>query len=79
MGAVYAVFDELRQEEIAIKVLLPHWIQSTEARDRFIKEARVASSLSHPRIVRVFNIEQEGQRTFLSMELLEGGKRFASA
>jgi hypothetical protein len=72
MGQVFAAFDRVRQEELAIKVLLPHLLAEPQARERFLNEARIASSLSHPGIVRVFDVHQTGGLTFLTMELLKG-------
>ena len=58
MGAVFAAFDRFRNEEIAIKVLLPHLLADPKARERFLNEAKIASSLSHPGIVRVYDVQQ---------------------
>ncbi len=72
MGAVFAALDRVRQEDVALKVLLPHLLADPQARERFLNEARVASSLSHPGIVRVFDVHQTAGLTFLTMELLAG-------
>lgn len=72
MGVVYAAFDRVRQEEVAVKVLLPHLLRSPDARARFGNEIAVATRLSHPRIVRVFDVHEAGGQTFLTMELLTG-------
>ncbi len=72
MGAVFAAFDRTRGEEIAIKVLLPGLVSNEGARDRFLTEGKLSSSLSHPNIVRVFDVQQDGPLHFLTMELLEG-------
>lgn len=72
MGAVYRAFDRNRNEEIAIKVLLPHLLSHQVARERFLVEAKVASSLSHPNIVNVFDVQRDGRNDFLTMELLHG-------
>jgi len=72
MGAVFAAFDRVREEEVAVKVLLPHLLADPQARERFLNEARIASSLSHPGIIRVFDVHQTGGLTFLTMELLSG-------
>jgi serine/threonine protein kinase len=72
MGAVYLAFDRNRREDIAIKVLLPHLLAHPQARDRFFAEAKIASSLSHPNIVNVFDVQKDGQYDFLTMELLKG-------
>ena len=72
MGAVFAAFDRVRDEEIAVKVLLPHLLADPKARERFLNEAKVAGGLSHPNIVRVFDVQQTAGLTFLTMERLQG-------
>ena len=72
MGVVYAARDQLREEEVALKVMREHLIRDPLARERFVNEARVASSISHPGIVRVYDIHQTSKITFLTMELLNG-------
>jgi len=72
MGAVYRAFDANRKEEIAVKVLLPHLLSNLQARERFLTEAKIASSLSHPNIVNVFDVQKDGGNDFLTMELLKG-------
>ena len=72
MGAVYRAFDQNRQQEIAIKVLLPHLVKSDKARERFLNEARLSSDLSHPNIVNVYDVQFDGDYAFITMELLEG-------
>ena len=73
MGAVYRAYDKNRDKDIAIKVLLPHLLASGPARERFLNEARLASEMSHPHIVTVFDVQQDGPHFFLTMELLRGG------
>lgn len=72
MGAVYHAFDQSKQENIAVKVLLPALVKNERARSRFMDEARISASLSHPGIVNVFDVQQEDDYLFLTMELLEG-------
>jgi len=72
MGAVYAAFDKNRQEEIAVKVLLPRLVAKEDARQRFLNEAKIGSSLSHPGVVRVHDIQQDADLWFITMELLKG-------
>ena len=72
MGAVYHAFDTTRNEDIAIKVLLPHMVSSQRAKERFLNEARISSKLSHPNIVNVFDVQEDGDKLFLTMELLDG-------
>ena len=72
MGQVFAAFDRVRNEEVALKVLLPHLLADPEARGRFLNKARIASNITHPSIVRVYDIHQTERLTFLTMERLKG-------
>lgn len=72
MGAVYRAYDRNRAEDIAIKIMLPALMQNERARERFLSEARLSSRLSHPNIVNVFDVQQDGDFYFLTMELLHG-------
>jgi formylglycine-generating enzyme required for sulfatase activity/serine/threonine protein kinase len=72
MGAVYHAFDHTKQEDIALKVLLPALMQNERARQRFLDEARISARLSHPNIVNVHDVQQDGDFFFLTMELLHG-------
>jgi serine/threonine-protein kinase len=72
MGAVYRARRLLLGDEVAIKVVLPDLTTST-ARERFLRESRVAASLRHPAVVAIldFDMPPTGQ-PFLVMELLNG-------
>jgi serine/threonine protein kinase len=72
MGSVYAARDRLKEEDVAIKVLRPDLLFSTAAKERFLAEARVSCSLSHPNIVRVHDVGVSGDHYYLSMERLKG-------
>ena len=74
MGAVYRAHDRTWGEEVALKVVLPSVTGHIRARERFLDEARLASTLSHPNIVKVFDGKSDGDYVFMSMELLEGGR-----
>ncbi|HEY1277503.1 MAG TPA: protein kinase [Thermoleophilaceae bacterium] len=67
MGAVYRARHVESGEEVALK----HLIEQRSAR-RFVAEARLLSSLSHPRVVRVLDHFAEDERHYLVMELVEG-------
>ncbi len=73
MGTVYKAQDLKLDRLVALKFLPPELGRDPEARDRFIHEAKAASSLQHPNICVVFDIDEtdDGQ-TFISMECLEG-------
>jgi formylglycine-generating enzyme required for sulfatase activity len=72
MGAIFRAYDRNRAEDIAIKIMLPALMQHDHARERFLSEARLSSRLSHPNIVNVFDVQQDGDYVFLTMELLQG-------
>ena len=72
MGSVYAARDRLKDEDVAIKVLRPDLLFSAAAKERFLAEARVSCSLSHPNIVRVHDVGVSGDHYYLSMERLRG-------
>ena len=72
MGNVYAARDRLKDEDVAIKVLRQDLLFSTAAKDRFLAEAKVSCNLSHPNIVRVYDVGQSGSYYYFSMERLKG-------
>jgi tRNA A-37 threonylcarbamoyl transferase component Bud32 len=72
MGNVYAARDRLKNEDVAIKVLRQDLLFSTLAKERFLAEAKVSCSLSHPNIVRVHDVGVSGDYYYLSMERLKG-------
>ncbi|MFI5298360.1 MAG: serine/threonine-protein kinase, partial [Polyangiales bacterium] len=77
MGAVYEAMQEDLGRRVAIKVLLPEVIASSddaEALRRFAREARAAAALHHPNIVAVtdFSPGDATAPAFLVMELLQG-------
>ena len=72
MGEVYKARDTRLARTVAVKVLPPHLTLSQEARQRFEREAKAISRLSHPHICALFDVGQQDGTDFLVMELLEG-------
>jgi serine/threonine-protein kinase len=73
MGEVWAARNELTGRDFAIKFLLKEFAHSSEAFERFVREAEIAGKLQHPSVVDVFDIAQtEEGRPFIVMELLNG-------
>jgi hypothetical protein len=72
MGNVYAARDRLKEQDVAIKVLRQDLQFSIAAKDRFLAEAKVSCSLSHPNIVRVHDVGISGGLYYFSMERLKG-------
>ncbi len=72
MGAVYRARRTLLGDEVAIKVVLGDHGEGP-ARDRFLRESRVAASLRHPSIVSILDFDMPpGGQPYLVMELLSG-------
>ncbi len=72
MGEVYRARDTRLSREVAVKVLPSQSAPTPEARERFEREARTISQLSHPHICVLHDVGREGQTEYLVMELLEG-------
>ena len=72
MGEVYRAVDTRLERPVALKVLAPSVAAGTDGRQRFDREARAISRLTHPHICTLFDIGREAGRDFLVMELLEG-------
>jgi serine/threonine protein kinase/Tol biopolymer transport system component len=73
MGEVYRARDRRLDRQVAIKVLPQALTGSSQALERFQREARAASALNHPNICTVHDVgETSDHRQFLVMELLEG-------
>jgi len=72
MGEVYRARDSRLERTVAIKVLPDHLSASDEIKQRFEREARVISSLSHPNICTLYDVGHDDGVDFLVMEHLEG-------
>ena len=72
MGEVYKARDTRLERSVAIKTLSPLLSASPESRQRFEREAKTISQLSHPHICALHDVGREGDTEYLVMELLEG-------
>ena len=72
MGVVYLARDVQLDRDVAIKVLPTHLARDPEARDRFVREARLAAGLSHPHIVPIHRVSQTDGFVFFVMSYVEG-------
>ncbi len=72
MGVVYKARDTRLGRTVAVKVLPPHLSSSPDMRERFEREARTISQISHPHICALYDVNREGETEYLVMEYLEG-------
>jgi serine/threonine-protein kinase len=75
MGVVYLGKDPKINRDVAIKTLRYEEIdveQVPEIKTRFFREAEAAGKLSHPNIVRVYDVGEDNDIAYMAMEFLEG-------
>jgi len=72
MGVVYLAREVSLERPVAIKLLTTGLGERTEARERFIREARISARLSHPNIVPVHSVEDHGEDVFFVMAFIDG-------
>ena len=72
MGEVYRARDTRLDRAVAIKILPAALAADPQFRERFDREARAISQLTHPHICTLFDVGEHEGTAFLVMELLEG-------
>lgn len=76
MGVVWSGYDELLHRSVAVKeVRRPPGMPDDEVdalRERTLREARAIASLSHPNVITVYDVVQQGGAPYVVMELMSG-------
>lgn len=72
LSIIYRGYDPSIGRMLAIKTLRPEYASQADYRERFLAEARIAGTLSHPGIVTIFDVGTQDGEPFIAMELLKG-------
>jgi len=73
MGLVLQARDDLLQREVAVKVILPQYLSADPAAGlRFLREAEIVATLTHPHIIRVLDAGLDAGVAFLAFEYVQG-------
>ncbi|NUM36145.1 MAG: protein kinase [Candidatus Brocadiae bacterium] len=72
VGVVYRAFDTKLKRHVALKVLTYSQIANQDQIERFLEEAKSASSLDHPNIITIYEVGKEGEYHYIAMQLIEG-------
>src|SRR5215510_16401211 len=76
MGVVYHAIDPHIGRPVAIKTIELNTIRKPEEqerlRERLVREARSAGILSHPGIVTIYDVDQQGDLAYIAMEYVDG-------
>ena len=72
MGFVFKARHIALDKIVALKVLMPELRASQELRERFIREARIASAIEHPNVVPIYGTGETGEYQYIVMQYLEG-------
>ncbi|MBV9105083.1 MAG: SUMF1/EgtB/PvdO family nonheme iron enzyme [Verrucomicrobia bacterium] len=77
MGVTYKAFDKNLYCFVALKVITASLLDSENAAERFLREARVAARLRHRNVASVFHLGKHGDSYFYAMEFIDGETVFA--
>jgi Tol biopolymer transport system component len=74
MGEVYLARDLVLDRSVALKILPPNVAADADRLQRFVREAKAVSALSHSNIAQVYELGTEGGTHFIVMEHVAGSR-----
>lgn len=72
MAVVYKAFDNIDNRIVAVKILKDEYLTNEEFRRRFKNESKAIAVLSHPNIVKVYDVSYGDRLQYIVMEYVEG-------
>lgn len=72
MGKIYRVFDKKIEQEVALKLLRPEITADVNTIKRFRRELKFARNISHRNVCRMYDLGEEGNAHFITMEYISG-------
>jgi Tol biopolymer transport system component/tRNA A-37 threonylcarbamoyl transferase component Bud32 len=72
-SAVYRAEQPWLDRRVALKVLSPELAEDRVARERFLRECRLAASLDHPSIIPIYDAGEAQGEVYIAMRYVEGG------
>lgn len=72
MGEVYVGFDDKLERKVAVKAIGSRFRLDSQAKARFLREARILSQLEHPSICKIYDYIEGEENDFLVLEFIEG-------
>ncbi len=72
MADVYLAYDTILKREVAVKILKSDMADDDTALERFKREAGAVTQLSHPNIVDVYDVGDDGDKHYIVMEYIRG-------
>lgn len=72
MGEVYLVFDPVCERNVALKCIRSDLKHKKPIQRRFLREAKIASQLTHPSIIPIYSIHEDPENIYYTMSFVEG-------
>jgi|KBSMisStaDraftv2_1062788.scaffolds.fasta_scaffold24694_2 tetratricopeptide (TPR) repeat protein len=72
MGAVYLVHDKDLDRDVALKLIKSDIAEDADALERFKREIQLSSRVTHPNVLRVFDLGESDDIKFLTMQFVDG-------